>query len=229
MVVGGYSGGSEEYINESSVNGKKGIDSDSSRDMAGSGGSGYFEKANDKWTKEQGGNFLVYWDSPNAFTYREVAGPIGGGGTYTRFNVWSYSFSGDGGVAGKGGTIRVSPTAIVEAYNGNKYTDGSGNIEYCPIYIQNGELLKITTSLGFWTDQDNRYYSALFGTEVNYTTTWGTENGNDHVAELRDYSTDESLKLSYTDPVTSSNQGIGSGAGYIELSNGTYEVDSALN
>ena len=66
------------------------------------------------------------------------------------------------------------------------------------------------------------------GTEQQILT-WGTENGNDHVAELREYSTDESLKLSYTNPVTGSNQGIGSGAGYIELSNGTYEVDPSLN
>ena len=100
-------------------------------------------------------------------------------------------------------------------------------VEYCPIYIQNGELLEITTSLGFWTDQDNKYYSALFGKDVNYTTTWGTPNGNDHVAELRDHSTDENLKTKYINPKTKSCQGVGSGAGYIELDNGSYEVISS--
>ena len=83
-------------------------------------------------------------------------------------------------------------------------------VEYCPIYIQNGELLEITTSLGFWTDQDNKYYSALFGTDINYTTTWGTDEGNDHVAELRDHSINESLKTKYENPVTKSCQGVGS-------------------
>ena len=148
------------------------------------------------------------------------------GGSYTKSENLNFSFSGNGGVAGKGGTIKVSSTATVEAYNGNKYTDESGMVEYCPIYIQNGELLKITTSLGYWSDQDNKYYSALFGKDVNYTTTWGTGNGNDHVAELRDHSTDENLKTKYINPKTKSCQGVGSGAGYIELDNGTFDLIS---
>lgn len=234
VVVGGFSGGNAEYLNESSQNGNAGRggtkrDCSSSTATGGTGGSGYLEKAENTWTLEDANVGMDYWTTLGGEGYREIAGNIGGGGSYTKYMNWNFEHSGDGGVAGKGGTIKVSQNASIEAYNGNKYTDNSGQIDYCPIYIQNGELLEITTSLGFWTNQDNKYYSALFGTEVNYTTTWGTENGNDHVAELREYSTDEGLKLSYINPVTKSNQGIGSGAGYIELSNGTYEVDPSLN
>lgn len=214
MAVGGYTGGNGQYCDDLiPVNGLAGNIGCGDQGSCNSG-SGYFSKSEE-----------VTIVMPN---FQMYGGALGGGGAYNLYAYWSFSSGGDGGVSGKGGIVKVSQNATIEAYNGNKYTNGS-NVEYCPIYIQDGKLLEITTPLGFWTEQDNKYYSALFKTNINFETTWGKENIESGVGKLRDDSIDESLKLSYINPVTKSNQGIGSGAGYIELSNGTYEVDSKLN
>ena len=209
-MAGGYTGGNGQYCDNSiPVNGLAGNIGDPPNNFY-SAGSGYFSESKDFFT-------------PNTKVWL-YHGALGGGGAYNLKTYWSFSSGGDGGVAGKGGTIRVSENATVEAYNGNKYTDENGLVEYCPIYIQDGKLLEITTPLGFWTEQDNKYYSALFKTVINLETTWGKKGIDSGVGKLRDSSTDEKLKLSYINPVTKSNQVMGSGAGYIELSNGTFEM-----
>ena len=89
--------------------------------------------------------------------------------------------------------------------------------------------LETRIPLGYWTDKDNLFYGKIFEKEFNYECNWEKTWDEPHYAILRESSENENLKLSYTNPITASNQGIGSGAGYIELSNGTYEIDSSLN
>ena len=45
--------------------------------------------------------------------------------------------AGDGGTAGSGGTVKVTSTNKIYAYNGNLYSDGSAN-QSAPIYLQAG-------------------------------------------------------------------------------------------
>lgn len=175
-------------------------------------GGGYFKAGNDSI-------------GPDAMVY---SGVIGGGGAYNNFEGWSYTNSGDGGVAGKGGTIRVSSNSKIYAFNGNRYTDGTAyndGANQCPIYAQNGELLAIRVSLGWWTNEKNEYYSKILGRTINYSKT--RDDGTKMIVYLRDK--ESCQKLSYTNSKNGSNQGIGSGAGYIELDNGTYKVESSLN
>ena len=53
--------------------------------------------------------------------------------------------AGDGGVAGRGGNIKVSRNAKIYAFNGNRYTDGTSygsGLNQCPIYLQAGKSPK---------------------------------------------------------------------------------------
>ena len=146
--------------------------------------------------------------------------------------------AGDGGTAGKGGNVKISSDSQVYAYNGNRYTDGTGyndGLNQCPIYLQAG----ISPA---------RYVVASYGThDIGPHKTYGLTNG---ITLSRTSALDKNKeKLSYVNPVydnvkqtdkiitmnellknvNMSNQGIGSGAGYIEVSNGTFIVDNNMN
>lgn len=207
---GGYCGGNQEpddlsdqsKANIRSENGMCGnpVDIASTRPIGG----GYFAKAQDSLIPLRWGGALG-----------------GGGGVQTEIN---FSNGGDGGIAGKGGTISYSPNCTIYAYNGNRYTDGleghetTNSLNQCPIYAQNGILKPVVKNLGWWVPSYNTFYSDLFGKEINFSTTWGT--GTNSLVTIRNETTCN---------VTSYGQGIGSGAGYIELSNGTFTVDPSMN
>ena len=69
---------------------------------------------------------------------------------------------------------------------------------------------------------DENFYEKLFNTKYSVTKASGTKCDDIVNVCLRQYSSNTNLTTSY-------GQGIGSGAGYIELSNGTYTVDSSMN
>lgn len=146
--------------------------------------------------------------------------------------------AGDGGTAGKGGTVKISSTCKVYAYNGNRYTDGTSyrdGLNQCPIYLQSG----ISTA---------KYVVKTYSThDSSPHRTYGLTNGItlDQVSSLNK----NKEKLSYKNPayetakttdkiitmnevlknINMESQGIGSGAGYIELSNGSFSVDNSMN
>ena len=177
-------------------------------------------------------------------------------------NTW-YSCSASGGIAGKGGTIKVSETAKIYAYNGDRITNddyetiyyeynkdgnktseklnvlnkknGSKFIE-ASIFAQAGILRKIyIVNCGWGTKENHNYdfYRSVLGDKIMISS-------NDSIKRpvgvttranilMRDESISNSYKTGYTNPETGKCYGIGSGAGYIETSNGTYTVDSSLN
>ncbi len=113
--------------------------------------------------------------------------------------------------------------------------DGTKFIE-TKIYAQNGILRPVYKNNSWWGVKENynyEYFLKLFKTDLvsdvkNIVICNGTLETRKYYL-IRDRKEDTNLKTSYINPLTGDCYGIGSGAGYIELSNGTYEVDSALN
>ena len=140
-----------------------------------------------------------------------------------------------GGTAGKGGTIKVSEVAKVYAFNGNLYTDGTSydsGINQALIYLQDGKNIakyKITVprSDGNFTAEK---VSALTTVEKSgYVNTLYNIDNKYILKKIENINIMLGLTGNPLSNVDMSTQGIGSGAGYIEVSNGTYTIDSNLN
>ena len=212
---GGYSGGAGEGLFTYSYNGKGGVST------SWSAGGGYFSSGN------VGTGSRI--DNPSSIGGQ--GGGACGGMPYDLFDS-----AGDGGIAGIGGVITYSSDAILYAYNGNKYTDetsyneGKNQLE---IFAQNGELREVYKYNSWWGKLDDYkydYFTKLFGNSVNNAISSVSKATG--IADIENVLVRESktCELSgYTNPITSNTQGIGSGAGYIELDNGTYIIDSNLN
>ena len=222
-------------------------------------------------SQSSGGSYFYphRYDNKN---FVSTGGNIGGqgGNVYYSEIYYTCDSGGDGGAAGKGGTITVSQNAKIYAYNGNRYTDGAIGHEYytntaiinqCPIFAQSGILRKVYKLNCWWGVKENynyEYFSNLLGSAIapgieTVTIATGVVEGKMNVL-IRDEITEsasQKIKNGYQNPELASKsvsersitiqvdnstqtvdmlyQGIGSGAGYIEVSNGTYEVDESLN
>ena len=155
------------------------------------------------------------------------------GGYDAKYNGTLGHQSGSGGTGGQGGIIKVSDNAKVYAFNGNYFTDNISGHEYgnglnqCPIYLQNG----ISIAKYDMTD-DTHLFLKTAQTTVNKS---GYINNiyieNEIFSSKRTLNINTSLGIT-GNPLTNVDMsllGVGSGAGYIELSNGTYTIDSSLN
>ena len=176
---GGFSGGAGQqvYVRDA-VNGMGGP----AQEFAGGGG--YFSKGDDGSYKADTSSKLI-------------GGAIGGGHVYT---VDWYTYSGQGGSAGSGGTVGQANTAKLYAYNGSATTTSKGiwGQNQTPIYWQNGYSLVSARAAGTVT----------------------TRAGVETVAYFN-----AARKLSYTNSLTNSNLGVGSGAGFTEHAT-DYEGDT---
>ena len=212
--AGGYSGGSGDMDHMIAHNGFAGGNGMFEPGITFLGGGGYF----------QGAEGI----SKNGSINRAVTtfGGFGNQGHWENLN----DASGNGGIAGKGGTIEVSTNAKVYAYNGNRYTNGTSyndGLNQCPIYLQNG--VKIT---------EYKYEPINKPMKNHFTLIVKNESSNLNIDRVNEFQY-ENEKLKY-DRVTIANnsylqnvemkyQGVGSGAGFIEVSNGTYKKNAALN
>ena len=103
----------------------------------------------------------------------------------------------------------------------------------CPIFAQNGVLREVRYSNIGWTSLEDRgveFFEERLGEQLseeakNMTDGTGPENVQNFI--LRASMNAE--KSGYENKKDNSFYGVGSGAGYIEISNGKYEVDSKLN
>ena len=172
------------------------------------------------------GNYL---SNPETFAY------IGGQGS--QCSDWN-SQGGDGGIAGQGGNIKVSEQAKIYAYNGNKYTDGTeyrNGENQLEIYCQKGTLRKVYKYDIFWNKREYRYvqfFKEIFKEDTvqgidNYISSSASRGGKHNNYLIRDEKGVTTLE--YQNAKNMSKLGIGSGAGYIELSNGTYIKDNSMN
>ena len=208
------------------------------------GGSGqpYIARADNGLTADinsqfgTGGSYFMSGKiSSNYLKVPELFAYIGGQGAQA--SDWN-SQGGDGGIAGKGGIIKVSSNSRIYAYNGNKYTDGTDYNEgenQLEIDCQNGKLRNIYKYDVFWNAKEYRYvefFKQLFGTDVNSAIDSFTASPAKRSVNHSNYlvRTEKNIiKLTYQNSKSNKNFGIGSGAGYIELSNGEYIIDSSMN
>lgn len=170
------------------------------------------------------------------------AGSVGGQGGMKKTTDWQAETSGgDGGIAGKGGFIKVASNAKVYAFNGNKYTDNTAynnGQNQCEIFIQNGILRAIYKLNSFWNLKENHnssYYNNIFGDDIleSAKSIERPETYSDIenllIREEIVESNSRKIKSGYINTNNNSIYGVGSGAGYIELSNGTYTIDENMN
>ena len=207
---GGYSGGSGQTLNKNTYNG------DGGENNQWGAGAGYF------------GDGI----SPGQPFDSKLPGQ--GGTSLSSNNSHNIDSGGDGGIAGYGGIIKVSKDANVYAYNGNKYTDGLTGHEYndgenqLDIYLQLGTQKAIYITNYQWGIKPNKNYSffyGLFGSRINITQNQvsnPTKNEERVNVLVRTERTDSSYLSGYQNKLNNSTLGVGSGAGFIEISNGTY-------
>lgn len=210
---GGYTGGGAESLGEANSNGNGGVGS------GWCGGGGYYSKG-------------IRQSSTND----DIANIGGQGGSSGLHNTGYIGDSGgDGGIAGKGGNIKVSSTSKIYAYNGNKYTDGTdynNGTNQTEIYAQKGILREIKKYNAHWKEKKYNNYAYLYSILGNTLaisediTPMDSNIGFSNVV-IRNQSTCN--KTGYTNTANGLGIGIGSGAGYIELSNGTYQILEAMN
>ncbi len=215
--AGGFSGGSGGSYDTDifSINGLFGHTSDRcSNNYWGAGG--YFSGPE--------GNDVDGNDAKN------LLGGMGG------LSWWVGHRGGDGGTAGQGANVKVSETANIYAFNGNRYTDGTSymnGINQTPIYLQAGCMPKRQEV----TSIDIHAYDNLYNKIWHMRTTSEQKTGlpktgyiNSKYMTDSEFLSNKTLTMNYLlSNVDMSTQGIGSGAGYIEVSNGTYTIDSSLN
>lgn len=148
--------------------------------------------------------------------------------TYHQIRVCN---SGGGGYAGNGGQVKVSEKAQINAYNGSYITDATDDImtntwkeeNPCIIYIQNGTPQTISI------DTVREVCSVVFNKIINKLQLRGfTYQASTSLNDSRTYLITADMRgVDYS--ATSYGQGIGSGAGWVEVTNGTYTVDSSMN
>ena len=216
--AGGYSGGAAEGIATPSVNGMQGAPATAEFPA------GYSMN----W---QGGG---YYDGPtseaddSSFDMNKMLIGGKGGLSYRPGHT-----GGNGGQAGEGGQIKVSKSANVYAYNGNMYTDGTpynNGQNQAVIYLQAGvspaRYLHIKNRSNEWPRNPtydinihSNYpkFSQQAAADTDVETSGYVNKKN--IGAKRSFVNHEYLSL-----VDLSTQGIGSGAGYIEVSNGTFEI-----
>ena len=153
-------------------------------------------------------------------------------------SYWPGHTGGNGGTAGKGGEVNVYKDAKVYAYNGNMYTDGTSynnGENQAVIYLQSGKAKEIyTTYKNGWYDwprdtsydvnvhTNKPYFKVVTVSDVVPTPSGYVNTKN--VGKTKTFT--DNMYLSTEDL---SKQGIGSGAGYIELNNGKYTIKEDNN
>ena len=138
--------------------------------------------------------------------------------------------SGNGGNAGAGGNIKVSSNSKIYAYNGNLYTDGTdyeNGLNQCPIYLQAGIVTaKYNYNSEYGGPESYKLFELILISNQSITEKSGYKNNKyDSIETSKKYVTKNSVLTN----IDMSYQGVGSGAGYTEISNGTYIIDSSMN
>ena len=131
-----------------------------------------------------------------------------------------------------GGKVKVSSLAKIYAYNGDMITDGSsysGVTGYMPDGTSTGVALSVieknngTKIIPLQIFGQAGISRAVY--EANYKTITKSADLENKVIKPEQ----TIVKSGYKHPDTESVFGVGSGAGYVETSNGTYVIDDSLN
>ncbi|MBO5397841.1 MAG: hypothetical protein J6A36_02775, partial [Clostridia bacterium] len=224
--AGGYTGGTGDSGEVEMNNGLAGHNGGSGGRQI-EGGGGYF----------LGGEGISQQNSLNRATlvYGGFANQ-GAHGSQTGIPPEYSHMSGNGGIAGQGGNIVCSEISKIYAFNGNLYSDGTDyqkGINQCPIYAQAGVIVAKYKYVGQST-------ASLFSIELDKAQSSVSQSGyfNQLYNEILDFKNAKIVNINTKLGITGntiltnvdmSKQGVGSGAGYIEISNGTYTIDASMN
>ena len=208
---GGYSGGAGEPYNIEGINGLGttyvSFNTDSKDSLAG----GYYTYAG-----LQNSEVIVGW--------------FGLGGAYFK-TFWSSG--GSGGIAGNGGNIKASSNSTIYAYNGDRITNGDYSSTYYQ-YDKSGNLTKEQANVIIKKNNMKFIPTFIFiQSGIRRAVYADKDYISDELAsrfEIDRNNVDKRFELiSENSNIQSYGQGIGSGAGYVELSNGTYVIDDTMN
>ena len=211
---------------------------------AGENGNGSCANVMIKNTDASGGG--GYYTKGTGFAYNEYdINSIGGLGTLIcafkaeGLNAWFTDTPGSGGKAGTGGDVSYSSSCEIFAYNGDMITDG--NYENIKYYDEKGESVGENLAAIQKKNGEKFIPSKIFAQSgilrATYTSNMGAFSlskvkTGEKVPEIcKSYETFKVLKATEESKTTCSgytngyidNQGIGSGAGYLETSNGTFK------
>lgn len=227
---GGFSGGSGE--NNNTANGVNGLGGQNTDSVNSSGGGGYFTSARGRCWKEkgvgkvggQGGKWIAWNDS------------------YTIYRWYQSAKAGDGGKAGAGGNITYTNTVKIFAYNGDRVTNGNYSTTYYD-YAEDGAQMASTVNVITRKDGKQMIPLKIFAQAGVIRTTYTTNSNEDELKKIVGGTTETHLAGTNTNLLSqikclvatprktqtpipynsdyANNQGIGSGAGYLESGNGS--------
>lgn len=218
---GGFSGGSGE--NDIENNGYNGLGGQLSNTVNSSGGGGYYTSAKGRFYSTSGIGKL---------------GGQGGKWPYDGNNsglgqFFNLAKAGDGGQAGAGGKIKYNDISKIYAYNGDTITNGDYSTKF---YEYNLDGTKITNILEVLTKKDGTKFiqTKIFAQTGVIRETYTTNLNTSEISKIQTGSipnlatgVGDAANVLATDrtntETTIYGQGIGSGAGYLEKSNGTFE------
>lgn len=227
--AGGYSGGGAECNFQCGYNGSGG---GIITGCLGSGGGGYFTSGIGdsnaiKGTGSIGGQTGCPWNGGDR-------------------DCWYANRAGSGGNSGAGGSIKVSSESAIYAYNGNMITNNDYETqyyEYNKVGTLTNNLLNVITKKNGEKFIPCKIFSQTGIIRETYTTNQGqfslnkVKTGISLPSVANSY--DSVVRIKATNEITTEvtgynngymlNQGIGSGAGYLESANGTYTVDPSMN
>ena len=236
--AGGYSGGGAQGNPTNGVNGLGGGVSNV-RDEDGTGGAGYYRAG--------AGPAVTRLNSAR------IGGQMGSPITRLKQNegilAWYKDICGSGGCSGAGGEIYYSNDNNIFAFNGDMITNGNYDTVYYEYDKDGNEIkgneLKVLEKQNGEKFIPTKIFAQSGVIRATYTTNQGSYTLDKVTRELEEgeslpqiakeiddviivKATNEILnnpKTGYTNPLTSElpNQGIGSGAGYLEASNGKFE------
>ena len=239
MEAVAFHGGAGEQ--EENAIGENGLGGQTKTSLSSSGGGGYFTgglgnasvKLGTSKVGGQGGKWLNIQNTHERDDY------------YKALGIYTQAIAGAGAASGKGGNIKVSKNVIIYAYNGDRVTNDDYSATYNE-YDKNGN--KLSTTFNVITRKDGKKIipTTIFAQSGVIRATYTTDISKEELAKVKTgktynvitatANTRSVLATNETSTATTGykngykeNQGIGSGAGYLEQSNGTYKVDSSLN
>lgn len=237
--AGGFSGGGAESNALGGVNGNGGgqdkEEQEGQNRPTGSGGGGYYTSGHGEWASKIRSSRCGGMSGEPCYASNETA--------------WYKDVCGSGGASGSGGEIYYNISENIFAFNGDMITNGDYDSDYYE-YDKDGDRI-MGNKLAILKKQNGEKFipTKIFAQSGIIRATYTTNQGkytldkvkrqlsigeklpdiaksNSEVVVVK--ATDEISNNSttgYTNPLTPKlpNQGIGSGAGYLEASNGKFE------
>ncbi len=221
--AGGFSGGGAQGNPVNGVNGNGG----GSNETSGSGGGGYYTRGKGYSSKNKGTSVIGGQNGAPCISSKES-------------NYWYKDIGGDGGKAGAGGKVYYTNANNIIAYNGSMITNNDYNTAYYE-YNKDGSTTSNKLTVIKKPNGENTIPAKIFAQSGTIRETYTTNTGAFTLSKVKtgvalpaianSYASVQLVKATNEENTSTTgynngymdNQGIGSGAGYLESSNGVFE------